>query len=386
MKIFAINDHNLGIEFVYNALTDMGHSVYMENFEFNNSRVNPEFDSFFEKKIANNYDIVFTFNYVPVISANCQKYNIKYVSWVYDSPHIVLYSCTILNPCNYVFIFDRAMYLELKNGGINTVYYMPLSVDTDEMDKFIITPDIMKKYSADVSFVGSLYNEKHNLYDKFNKLPPYLQGYLDALVMCQSKIYGNFILEENLTSDIINIIQQYVPFEPNKDGVETPEYVYANYFMARKVTEIERYNIIKDVSENFSMKIYTNGDTSDFPMVHNMGPINYYDYMPYIFKCSKINLNISLKSIKSGIPLRALDIMGCKGFLISNYQADFLDYFVPGEDLVIYDSIPDLINKIDYYLNHEEERRTIAKNGYNKVKKFYTFRKHLKEIEAIIKI
>ena len=386
MKIFAINDHNLGIEFVYTALTDMGHSVHMENFEFNNSRVNPEFDSFFKKKIANNYDIVFTFNYVPVISINCQKYNIKYVSWVYDSPHIVLYSCTILNPCNYIFIFDREMYLELKNGGINTVYYMPLSVDTDEMDKFIVTPDIMKKYSADVSFVGSLYNEKHNLYENFNKLPPYLQGYLDALVMSQSKIYGNFILEENLTPDIINVIQQYIPFEHNKDGVETPEYVYANYFMARKVTEIERYNIIKNISENFSMKIYTSGDTSNFPIVNNMGPIDYYTYMPYVFKCSKINLNISLKSIKSGIPLRALDIMGCKGFLISNYQADFLDYFVPGEDLVIYNSIPDLLNKIDYYLNHEDERKAIAENGYNKVKKFYTFKEHLKEIEAIIKI
>lgn len=385
MKIFAINDHNLGIEFVYTALTDMGHSVHMENFEFSNLRVDTEFNNFFESKIANNnYDIVFTFNYVPVISTNCQKYNIKYVSWVYDSPHIVLYSCTILNPCNYIFIFDKDMYSELKDGGINTVYYMPLSVDTDEMDRFVVTPNISKKYSADISFVGSLYNEEHNLYDRFNKLPPYLKGYLDALVMCQSKIYGNFILEENLTPDIVNEIQKYIPFAPNTDGVETAQYVYANYFMARKVTEIERYNIIKKVSENFSMKLYTSGDTSVFPNIENMGAVNYYTDMPYVFKCSKINLNISLKSIKSGIPLRALDIMGCKGFLISNYQSDFYDCFVPGQDLVLYDSITDLMNKIEYYLNHDDERKSIAENGYKKVKEFYSFKNHLNKILTII--
>lgn len=34
------------------------------------------------------------------------------------------------------------------------------------------------------------------------------------------------------------------------------------------------------------------------------GPVDYYKQMPYIFKLSDINLNISLKSIRTGIPLR----------------------------------------------------------------------------------
>ena len=77
--------------------------------------------------------------------------------------------------------------------------------------------------------------------------------------------------------------------------------------------------------------------------------------------------------IRSGIPLRIFDIMGCGGFLISNYQPELLDYFIPGEDIVLYDSIPDLLEKINYYLNNEEERLAIAHNGYEKIKKYHTY-------------
>jgi len=83
------------------------------------------------------------------------------------------------------------------------------------------------------------------------------------------------------------------------------------------------------------------------------------------------------KAMRSGIPLRIFDIMGCGGFLISNYQPEILDYFVPGEDIVLYDSIPDLLEKIGYYLEHDEERDIIARNGYEKVKTFHNYNQRL---------
>lgn len=107
-------------------------------------------------------------------------------------------------------------------------------------------------------------------------------------------------------------------------------------------------------------------------------------YMPYVFNNSRINLNISLRSIRSGIPLRAMDIMGCNGFLLSNYQADFYDFFVPGEDMAVFESKEDLINKCDYYLEHDNERRQIAANGFGKVNEFHTYKVRLKEIFDVV--
>ena len=102
--------------------------------------------------------------------------------------------------------------------------------------------------------------------------------------------------------------------------------------------------------------------------------------MPLVFKQSRINLNIALRGIKSGIPLRAYDIMGAGGFLLSNFQADFLEYFIPGEDFVYYESKEDLLKKVDYYLAHEEERKAIARNGYDRVSAGHTYRHRVREM------
>ena len=147
---------------------------------------------------------------------------------------------------------------------------------------------------------------------------------------------------------------------------------------------MERKDLLGGVSEHFNTNIYTPNPTPELPHIHNMGAIDYYNDMPYVFANSKINLNISLRSIRSGIPLRAMDIMGAGGFLMSNYQADFYDFFVPGEDLVLFESKDDLINKCDYYLKHDTERRQIAANGNGKIKEFHTYEVRLKEIFELV--
>ena len=116
------------------------------------------------------------------------------------------------------------------------------------------------------------------------------------------------------------------------------------------------------------------------PGITNHGGVEFYKEMPLVFKQSRINLNISLRGIKSGIPLRAYDIMGAGGFLLSNFQADFLDDFIPGEDFVYYESKEDLLQMVAYYLDHEEERKAIAKNGHDKVAKGHTYRHRIREM------
>ena len=115
-----------------------------------------------------------------------------------------------------------------------------------------------------------------------------------------------------------------------------------------------------------------------------MGPVDYSDKMYRIFSGSKINLNITLRSILTGIPLRALDIMSAGGFLLSNYQAELCEYFVPGEDFDYYEDYDDLMNKIDYYLSHDSERETIARSGWEKVRMEHSLEKRLEEMEAML--
>ena len=66
------------------------------------------------------------------------------------------------------------------------------------------------------------------------------------------------------------------------------------------------------------------------------------------------------------------DVLGCGGFLITNYQVELDQFFVPDEDLVVYTDMDDLEAKVGYYLSHDEERERIRSNGYKKVKEMYS--------------
>jgi len=62
--------------------------------------------------------------------------------------------------------------------------------------------------------------------------------------------------------------------------------------------------------------------------------------------------------------------MAAGGFLMSDEWTGRKKYFKDGKDLVIFTSIEDLNKKIDYYLENEKERQSIAENGYEKVQQF----------------
>ena len=68
------------------------------------------------------YDFVFSWNYFPVVSIACNVSEVPYAAWIYDSPLMSLWHCSIVSPYNYIFIFDKADYADLKRKGINTVY------------------------------------------------------------------------------------------------------------------------------------------------------------------------------------------------------------------------------------------------------------------------
>lgn len=42
------------------------------------------------------------------------------------------------------------------------MYYMPLAANTDRLDKLTLNEHIHEVFDSDISFVGSMYNEKGN--------------------------------------------------------------------------------------------------------------------------------------------------------------------------------------------------------------------------------
>lgn len=375
MKILFIEWASFGNADIKDAFTKEGHEVIC--FPFSNK--DPRRDAQIEEALASRLhetvpDAVFSFNYFPLISNVCKREGLPYISWVYDSPYVMLYSYTTINPCNTIYVFDRALCREFHEASIQTVRYLPMAANTERLDALGFPEPVY-----DVSFVGSLYTESHNFFDRMENLSPYARGYLEGLMRAQMHVQGYNFIQESL-SPIMEELYQSLPMDPNPDGVETREYLYAQYVINRKLTGMERLKLLTDITKRHTLDLFTLDPAFTLPNLRNHGTADYYAEMPMVFKKSRINLNISLRSIKSGIPLRAFDIMGNGGFLLSNYQEDFLENFTPGVDFVYYESEEDLLQKIDYYLMHEEERRAIAKNGHDKVAKAHTYRDRVRKM------
>lgn len=374
MKILFLDSPAFAKNDMLDAFTECAISCDLFFHKDYNNRKSATFEAAFFSAIENkDYDFVFSFNYFPIMSNCCQRYGIKYVSYVYDNPLVALYSCTLINSCNFVFLFDKKTYLTFHNAGITTVYYLPLAANVKRLSSMVCPPEYKDKTTSDVSFVGSLYNEEHNFYERLDKISDFTRGYLDSIMTAQQKIYGSFFLEELLTPPILKDLQNALPYRPMSDGTETDAYIYANYFLCRKITSNERLALLKAASTSFQLKLYTHRPSKALPNAEYIGTVDYYNIMPLIFQNSRINLNITLKSIQTGIPLRCMDIMGSGGFLLTNFQSDLLDFFLPCEDFIFYESETDFIDKIRYYLSHETERRQIADNALGKMQEAHTF-------------
>lgn len=388
MKVLFMSWNSLGQGDLIDELERRGLEVVIYPFsrDRENTRLNMELCEKIVRVIAaDHYEFVFSFNYFPVLSIACNACRVKYVSWTFDSPFIQLYSNTVKYPYNYVFIFDRGTCEELWNMGIETVYYLPMAAPAGRYEGYQISQEEKDFYSTQISFIGSSYQEKKNrFYDKLGGITEYTKGYLDGGIQMQKQIYGEFLLEQFLCPEIMADMMQNCYLEQNSDGFETPEWVYAHYFLARQVTALERGEVLELLSEKYQVDFYTYEETPFLKKVRNRGTAEVLREASVIYRCSRINLNISLKSILTGIPLRSFEIMGSGGFLLSNYQRDYDEYFDNGVDYVYYTDYKDLMDKTEYYLTHEKERLEIADNGRRKVNAFHTYKNRVDTILEVI--
>lgn len=316
------------------------------------------------------YDKVISVNYCPVVSDVCNKYNVVYISWVYDSPIHIKDVSSFANKGNRIYFFDRGQMQYYKKMGYENVFHLPLAADENVWKNALnCSRAEREKYSCDVAFVGKLYNSEYEYL--MGPLPMYERGEMEGIISAQGMLYGAYILDQMLDDSRMERVNKY--YSKASLGKVKVTKAEMEYTFACEVTGRERKMALSLLASRCKLHIHSGNDCSNIANAKILGYVDYYTQMPAVFANAKINLNMSLKTIRTGIPLRVIDIMSCGGFVLTNYQEELLEYFEPGVDLVIYEDVKDLIMKVDYYLKHEEERKMIAENGRKKVRELFSF-------------
>ncbi len=326
---------------------------------------------------SGSYDLVLTTNFWPVISRVCHEKDIPYVSWFFDSPPNLPTAEYMDYSCNRIYFFARADYEEYRAKGLENVYYLPLAVNVPRL-KGIRTDH--EKYDCEISFVGKLYKSMLPMFK--SHMTEYQKGFIDGLVKMQSELYGGYIIDDVITEEFAaGVRDRYKSLSDKALMIQRKELVWA---VASHVTNLERMTLLRILSKRHQVKLYTY-ELSDeekrlIPEVEFCGPVDYMTQMPQVFSASKINLCPVLKANRSGIPLRALDIMGCGGFLLSSFQSELAEYFEHGAECVMYTSLSDAVEKAEFYLRNDELRQQIAAAGVAKIERDFSYEDRIERL------
>lgn len=97
---------------------------------------------------------------------------------------------------------------------------------------------------------------------------------------------------------------------------------------------------------------------------------------------------LSAKGVmKKPIKGRVFEVPACGGFLLTGLSDDDIgEYYLPDKEIVVFNNLPDLVEKCNYYLKHESERVAIAKAGYERTLRDHTYERRFKDIFKALEI
>jgi spore maturation protein CgeB len=80
------------------------------------------------------------------------------------------------------------------------------------------------------------------------------------------------------------------------------------------------------------------------------------------------------------IKARHFEIPACGGFILTSPADDLDCYYEPGKEIVFYETNDELVEKVKYYLAHDDERKKVAKAAYDRTIKDHTYKSRFAEI------
>jgi spore maturation protein CgeB len=386
LKILVLESYSLQIPGMIIALLKLGHEAVIYPQPIEDIGGDEKKEKELEECMKNgHFDFVIANLFAPIAAKLTHELGIRLAVYGMDSPMYAYYLHVLPRYDNiYLFYFDRREYRMAQQMGYKNVYYMPLAGDIDSTGRMVVTDEEIKKYACDMSFVGGMYTE--NIYDRYRgDFSPEMQQYISEILEQSAFVWdGRDRIGEMLSPERAGAIRASCA-KLRETEFELPDaYFVKALLFGRKLTQIERTLLMELLSERYDIRLYTWTQEEVPEGVRRFPAVDSAEETPKVFYASKININITLRSIETGIPARVFDIMSVGGFVLSNWQEEIPELFEEGKEIATFKTPEELVEKADYYLAHEEERVRIGINGYQKIKKCYTYEHRMKKIIAVL--
>ena len=271
--------------------------------------------------------------------------------------------------------FSRALKKSFEKLGFNVIVQEREHWYDEEDEDISLVLRGLVDYNPDYSNINIMWNISHpemisnEEYEKYD------------YVFISSKKYFNKIKKE-INTNMAPLLQCTDPevFYPEVDGNIKDEILFVG------VTRGVYREIIKDILKtDYPVSIYGMGWEKYVDGEYIKGQFIPNEELHKYYSSCKILLNDHWEDMRENdFPSnRLFDALACGTFVISD-KIPSADTLFEGS-IVTYEGVDDLNEKINYYLNHEEERTKIAEKGRKIVLEKHTFDNRVQEILSDLK-
>jgi len=103
-----------------------------------------------------------------------------------------------------------------------------------------------------------------------------------------------------------------------------------------------------------------------------------------LFRGAKIVVNNMHFLEYEGVNCRFFEVLGSGGFLLCDYKPTLEDLAIPDKEVVTFKTVHEAAEKVEFYLEHADQRIAIAEAGYQRAIKDHTYEKRIEFIFSII--
>ncbi len=352
---------------IIDSLKNMGHHVHRLNAKGNPAEIA---DNLLKACVHFKPDCIFGINHIGFdqdgkMAEIIWKLNIPVIFWYIDDYRFIIgENKSLVFPNVIIFCFEKNNIAQLKKIGFEHVYYLPTATGLNPAKKYN-----NMKYSTlsnAVSFVGSTFE---STIDQWKK-----PGY--------EKIMKHIDLKDFVFNQNKSLVDYVVEHQSNFFNSKQDCYHYAGY-VAANATQIHRKTYIKNL-DCCNVHVFGDEKWKHFELnaqIHS--PVDNINVAPGIFNSSAINLNISSSQLESAVNLRIFDVPAANGFLLTDWKESLADLFEIKNEIEFYQSIEEMNDKVNYYLNNPQKKEKIIENTKKRVNAEHLLKHRLSKIISI---
>lgn len=296
---------------------------------------------------------------------------IKKVLWFLDSPKRVETSAEELAATDAYFSFDPSYlpYLEELSGKKG--YYLPTAAGIKPLPECRPGAAWPERQGPPVSFMGALAAARFQEVRSYWLLrDPDFVRLLDQLV------------DDYLANPAISLEER---FEASPGRERLPYRGFVVLYLEESATYRRRLEYLKPLPR-YGLKTYGALEWGREELARELTPCyagyapKYQEELPLVYYHSQININVFHAQCVNSTNPRVYDVLAAGGFLLTEYRPAIEEEFEIGRHLDCFCNEAELVEKVEYYLSHPEQREQIAREGQSFVLRHATYRHRVEEI------